>query len=143
MHICYDISLQTQLELTWRHHRYKISFLALIPSIVHQLVNYPGIEKVDFSSVTTVGSGAAYLPPELGAKMSSLIPQDSKFVDGSVSFLFLYTFIVQVTHSKHISNSGRVRHVGSGACVLFRNFVCQNLSMYRHSLLSCNPFQGC
>jgi hypothetical protein len=58
--------------------------MALIPSIVHQLINYPGIEKVDFSSITTIGSGAAYLPPELGAKMSSLVPRESKFVDGSV-----------------------------------------------------------
>jgi len=62
--------------------KYKVSFLALIPSIVHQLVNYPGIEKVDFSSVSTVGSGAAYLPPEMGSKLSSLVPRDIKFIDG-------------------------------------------------------------
>ena len=66
--------------------RYKVSFLALIPSIVHQLVNYPGIEKIDFSSVSTIGSGAAYLPPDLGAKFTSLVPREIKFIDGSVSF---------------------------------------------------------
>ena len=88
-YIClYDNSGPTQLWTDLAPHlRYKISLLALIPSIVHQLVNYPGIEKVDFSSITTIGSGAAYLPPELGAKMSSLIPQESKFIDGS-SFSF-------------------------------------------------------
>ena len=78
-------AIRTTFEI--HHHRYKVSFLALIPSIVHQLVHYPGIEKADFSSINTVGSGAAYLPPELGAKMTSLIPGQSKFVDGSVIFL--------------------------------------------------------
>ena len=78
--------------------------LALIPSIVHQLVHHPGIEKIDFSSVTTIASGAAYLPPELGAKFHSLVPRESKFVDGSVSFfsslltMFLTYDLVRVWH---------------------------------------------
>jgi len=62
--------------------KYKVSVLALVPSIVHQLVNYPGIEGVDFSSVTSLGSAAAYLPPKLGAKMLSLVPQGASFFDG-------------------------------------------------------------
>ena len=93
-------------------NRYKITMLALIPSIVHQLVHHPGIEKIDFSSVTTIASGAAYLPPELGAKFHSLVPRESKFVDGSVSFFFLSV--------NDISNSffGRVWHVRSGTYLL-------------------------
>lgn len=61
--------------------KYKISNLPLIPSVVHQLLNFPGIEKADFSSVMFIGSGAAYLPPELGKKLVSLAPKAS-FVEG-------------------------------------------------------------
>jgi acyl-CoA synthetase (AMP-forming)/AMP-acid ligase II len=46
------------------------------------MVNHPGIEKADFSSVLTMNSGAAYLPPELGEKMSSLVPKETYFSEG-------------------------------------------------------------
>ncbi|KDR83116.1 hypothetical protein GALMADRAFT_238939 [Galerina marginata CBS 339.88] len=62
--------------------RYKISGLTLIPSVVHQLVHHPGIEKADFSSVLTMNSGAAYLPPELGDRMSKLVPGEAIFTEG-------------------------------------------------------------
>lgn len=64
--------------------RYKVSALGLIPSVVHQLVNHPGIENVDFSSVQSVISGAAYLPPELGDKMAKLIPSKALFTVGEL-----------------------------------------------------------
>lgn len=64
--------------------RYKVSALGLIPSVVHQLVNHPGIENVDFSSVQLMGSGAAYLPPELGDKMVKLLPSESLFTVGEL-----------------------------------------------------------
>ncbi|KIM41001.1 hypothetical protein M413DRAFT_19093 [Hebeloma cylindrosporum] len=62
--------------------RYHVTSLTLIPSVVHQLVNHPGIEKADFSSVLSMNSGAAYLPPELGEKMSSLMPKETIFSEG-------------------------------------------------------------
>ncbi|GLB38764.1 putative AMP-binding enzyme C-terminal domain [Lyophyllum shimeji] len=62
--------------------KYKITSVALIPSVVHQLVNYPGIDKVDLSSIQSMGSGAAYLPPELAAKLQALIPQSANFTEG-------------------------------------------------------------
>ncbi|KAF5348471.1 hypothetical protein D9756_009591 [Leucocoprinus leucothites] len=62
--------------------KYKISAVALIPSVVHQLVNYPDIHKADLSTIQSLGSGAAYLPPELAAKLSALIPKDSTFMEG-------------------------------------------------------------
>ncbi|KAF5317551.1 hypothetical protein D9619_013140 [Psilocybe cf. subviscida] len=62
--------------------RYQVSTLMLIPSVVHQLVHHPGIEKVDFSSVLHVNSGAAYLPPELADKLQSLIPAQAQFGEG-------------------------------------------------------------
>lgn len=61
---------------------HKVSSISLIPSIVHQLVHHPRIAEVDLSSLNSLGSGAAYLPPELGAKLSKLLPQDCQFYEG-------------------------------------------------------------
>jgi len=61
--------------------KYKISFLPLIPSVVHQLINHPGIENADFSSVAVMRCGAAYLPLEMGQKLLSLV-KDSSFLEG-------------------------------------------------------------
>ncbi|KAH9480790.1 putative 4-coumarate--CoA ligase 2 [Psilocybe cubensis] len=62
--------------------RYKVSSLPLIPSVVHQLANYPGIENADFSSVVAMNSGAAYLPPELGQKLTKLVKVDLDLMEG-------------------------------------------------------------
>jgi hypothetical protein len=53
--------------------------------MVHQLVNHPGIEKVDFSSVQSFGSGGAYIPPELIAKLTAMVPKDADFLEGNLS----------------------------------------------------------
>ncbi|KAG5729577.1 putative 4-coumarate--CoA ligase 1 [Termitomyces sp. T112] len=62
--------------------KYRITTLFLIPSVVHQLVNYPGIEKADLSSVQSLGSGAAYLPPDIAQKLLDLAPAGATFVEG-------------------------------------------------------------
>jgi acyl-CoA synthetase (AMP-forming)/AMP-acid ligase II len=62
--------------------KYKISSMTLVPSIVHQLINHPGIEKADFSSVYAIRSGAAYLPQEMGQKLLSLAPKHATFSEG-------------------------------------------------------------
>ncbi|KAF8074103.1 hypothetical protein FPV67DRAFT_787638 [Lyophyllum atratum] len=62
--------------------KYHVTSLSLIPSVVHQLVNHPGIEKADLSSVQSMGSGAAYLPQELATKIQSLVPQTATFTEG-------------------------------------------------------------
>jgi acyl-CoA synthetase (AMP-forming)/AMP-acid ligase II len=46
------------------------------------MVNYPGIEKADFSSVLSMSSGGAYLPSELGDKISTLMPKETVFNQG-------------------------------------------------------------
>ena len=46
------------------------------------MVNYLGIEKADFSSILSMTCGAAYLPPELGDKISSLMPKETVFSEG-------------------------------------------------------------
>ncbi|KJA14497.1 hypothetical protein HYPSUDRAFT_150348 [Hypholoma sublateritium FD-334 SS-4] len=79
----YVILSQWNIEIALKAiPKYKVSALGLIPSVVHQLVNHPGIENVDFSSVKFMGSGAAYLPPELGDKMVKLLPSESLFTVG-------------------------------------------------------------
>ncbi|KAF6747808.1 amp dependent CoA ligase [Ephemerocybe angulata] len=62
--------------------KYKVTTLALIPSLVHQLAHHPKTAQTDWSSVTTLGSGAAYLPPKLAAKFAKLMPKDANFAEG-------------------------------------------------------------
>lgn len=87
--------------------KYQVSNLLLIPSVVHQLVHHPGIEKVDFSSVLAVGSGAAYLPPELADKLQSLIPAKAQFNEGK-RFTFTYSALSNRPDSLR---RDRIRHV--------------------------------
>ncbi|OBZ68897.1 putative 4-coumarate--CoA ligase 1 [Grifola frondosa] len=62
--------------------KFRITVLPLIPSAIHQIVNHKRIRKVDFSSVTTIGSGAAYLPPQLAAALQSLVPSNPRIGEG-------------------------------------------------------------
>ncbi|KAL0947846.1 hypothetical protein HGRIS_013907 [Hohenbuehelia grisea] len=62
--------------------KYRITNLLLVPSVVHQLVNHPGTKKADLSSVIHVMSGAAYLPPELSSKMTSLTKRNIPVTEG-------------------------------------------------------------
>lgn len=62
--------------------KYKITTLTLIPSVVHQIVNYPGIHKADLSSIRAMNNGAAYLSPELANKLTRLVSQETIFSEG-------------------------------------------------------------
>ncbi|TDL16556.1 acetyl-CoA synthetase-like protein [Rickenella mellea] len=62
--------------------QYKITHLALVPSLIHQLVNSPKTEKADLSSLQFAGSGAAYLPPELSKKMSKFLKGSPEIPEG-------------------------------------------------------------
>ncbi|KAJ7893270.1 hypothetical protein B0H13DRAFT_2527619 [Mycena leptocephala] len=53
--------------------KYRATDLGLIPSAIHQLVNHPAIKSADLSSVISITSGAAYLPPELEAQMTRFL----------------------------------------------------------------------
>ncbi|KAF9013094.1 hypothetical protein BDQ17DRAFT_1342723 [Cyathus striatus] len=63
-------NIDTALHL-FQVRLYRVSTLLLIPSVVVQLVNHPKIRQTDMSSVDMAGCGAAYLPTELGEKLSS------------------------------------------------------------------------
>ena len=60
--------------------RWKVTVLMFVPSMILQLVNTLGWERTDFSTVDTLGSGAAFLPPELQAKVKSKMK--ANFVQG-------------------------------------------------------------
>jgi len=49
--------------------KYRINFLALVPSLVHQLLSSPKLVETDLSSVMVIGCGAAYLPPLLAKRL--------------------------------------------------------------------------
>ncbi|KAF5377817.1 hypothetical protein D9615_006732 [Tricholomella constricta] len=104
--------------------RYRITAIAMIPSVVHQLVNHPGIEKVDFSSLQTMGSGAAYLPPELAAKITALVPQDSTFTEGYGMSEATIAAIVQ-PHPGILD--GRFQHVSGSTGILLPGMEARTL----------------
>ncbi|KAF5377931.1 hypothetical protein D9615_006730 [Tricholomella constricta] len=62
--------------------QYRVTSLGMVPSVIHQVVNHPDVEKVDFSSIQALGSGAAHLPLELERKFAALAPADAVFVIG-------------------------------------------------------------
>jgi acyl-CoA synthetase (AMP-forming)/AMP-acid ligase II len=77
-------------DMSMSFSRYKISLLLLVPSIMHQLVNHPNIQNVDFSSVQVIASGAAYLPPDLAGKITSVAPQVTNVFQGATSKSFVH-----------------------------------------------------
>ncbi|RDB14659.1 putative 4-coumarate--CoA ligase 1 [Hypsizygus marmoreus] len=95
--------------------KYRITGIALIPSVVHQLVNHPGIEKVDFSSLQQLGSGAAYLPQELAAKLTALLPQEANFTEG---YGMSEATIAAITQPFPGILNGRLKHVPGSTGVL-------------------------
>lgn len=57
--------------------RYRISFLLLIPSAIHQLVNHKDWDKLDLSSVKALGYGAAHTPTHLAERFGKRLPQEA------------------------------------------------------------------
>ncbi|KAF8215206.1 hypothetical protein K438DRAFT_1800875 [Mycena galopus ATCC 62051] len=57
--------------------KYRVTTLMLVPSHVHQLVTHPDIKTTDLDSVVSVGTGAAYLPPELAAQLRGYLKAQS------------------------------------------------------------------
>ncbi|KAF7364684.1 hypothetical protein MVEN_00338000 [Mycena venus] len=62
--------------------KYRPTNLTLVPSLVHQLVTHPDIKTTDLSSIVAVGSGAAYLPPELAAQLGTYLKAESTIMSG-------------------------------------------------------------
>jgi acyl-CoA synthetase (AMP-forming)/AMP-acid ligase II len=62
--------------------RWRVSTIGLVPSMVYQLANYPGIAKADFSSLERVNSGGAYLAPEVAETFLRIVPQGATMMEG-------------------------------------------------------------
>jgi hypothetical protein len=65
---------------------------------VQQLLAHPKIKEVDFSSVSSVTYGAAYLPREFLAKMASLTPKDVNFSEGDFTFSLGDAEVLMIFH---------------------------------------------
>ncbi|KIK66686.1 hypothetical protein GYMLUDRAFT_157107 [Collybiopsis luxurians FD-317 M1] len=62
--------------------QYQITHMSLIPSIVYQLLNHPGLKPDDLKTIQMTSSGAAYLPPAFAEKYATLISKDAVFLRG-------------------------------------------------------------
>ncbi|KAH8118014.1 acetyl-CoA synthetase-like protein [Phellopilus nigrolimitatus] len=58
--------------------RYKINYLALVPSIVYQIVHSSKAQKADLTSVLFAGCGAAPLAPKLAERFRKMLGQPAK-----------------------------------------------------------------
>ena len=74
--------------------RHRVTGLILIPSIALQLVNHPTINKADLSSLSTIASGAAYLPPKLAEKLSKISPNETFMAEGKIAPRQVYKSIL-------------------------------------------------
>ncbi len=62
----------------------------MVPSGLHQLANSKEMLEIDFSSVTTAASGAAYLPPHLADRVKKIIPALTRITEGKLYQKFLH-----------------------------------------------------
>ena len=63
-------------------NRFRISFLAMTPPAILQLVNHRRIREVDLSSLIFTGSGAAHLPPKLARIWKSYLKNVEAVAEG-------------------------------------------------------------
>lgn len=95
--------------------KYHVTALALIPSLIHQLVHHPRTPRTNFSSVSTIGSGAAYLPPKLAAKLLKLMPRETNLTEG---YGMSEATISAITQPVDGSLGGKVKRVPGSAGIL-------------------------
>ncbi|KAH8926935.1 acetyl-CoA synthetase-like protein [Atractiella rhizophila] len=54
---------------------YKVNFLAIVPTIAVQLIHSPLVKKTDLSTIRGLLCGAAYLSPEMRAKLEDVLTE--------------------------------------------------------------------
>ncbi|KZW03353.1 acetyl-CoA synthetase-like protein [Exidia glandulosa HHB12029] len=62
--------------------KYRIEMMGMVPSMVHQFLNSPRLPFADLSSLRSVGTGAAYLPPTLSHKLQTVIKSKTILPEG-------------------------------------------------------------
>lgn len=71
--------------------RFQITDTFLTPSRLHQVVHYPGIMKMDLSSLKTIAVGSSHFPPELAAQAAAALPPQTALAECMSS---CYNFVV-------------------------------------------------
>ncbi|KAG1758291.1 hypothetical protein EDD22DRAFT_850150 [Suillus occidentalis] len=74
--------------------KYHITAILLVPSLLHQFVHHPRFKTAEMNSVTMVGSGAAYLPPQLADQTYQEFPKVTACLNSSV------TSLSEIDHSR-------------------------------------------
>ncbi|KAF9027409.1 acetyl-CoA synthetase-like protein [Hymenopellis radicata] len=79
--------------------KYKITNINLIPSVIAQLVAHPSpaLVKESLKTLRYLGSGAAYLPPELAARLRELISTGLRIGEGREGYGMSEATIAAVT----------------------------------------------
>ena len=62
--------------------RYRVTFIYLVPSLVHQIVHHPRFPTTDFSAVQVLHCGAAHLPVSLSEQLRSRFPGVDRMSEG-------------------------------------------------------------
>ncbi|KAG2362830.1 hypothetical protein BDR07DRAFT_1357078 [Suillus spraguei] len=62
--------------------KYHITAIALVPSLLHQLVHHPRFKTTDMKSVKTIGCGGAYLPPQLADQLRARLTDVPRVTEG-------------------------------------------------------------
>lgn len=63
--------------------RYRVTSLFVVPSMMHQLVNDVEFARADFTSVVSVNSAAARLPPALAQQFSTFTKNSTPAYSGA------------------------------------------------------------
>ncbi|KAG2362831.1 hypothetical protein BDR07DRAFT_1283625 [Suillus spraguei] len=63
--------------------KYHITTIALVPSLLHQLVHHPRFKTIDMKSVKTIGCGGAYLPPHLADQLRARLTDVPRVAEGA------------------------------------------------------------
>jgi len=63
-------------------YRYRVTSLALVPSLIYQIVHHPRFLTADFTTVQGIRSGAAYLPIQLWERLCSRFPSVERIGGG-------------------------------------------------------------
>jgi len=76
-----DAAMLLVLTLELRR-RYQITDVALVPSLIHQIVHHPRFKTADLKSIKSLGSGAAHLPLQLADQLRARFPCMERIGEG-------------------------------------------------------------
>jgi hypothetical protein len=69
----------------------------MVPSIMHQVLHNPKFAKLDLASIESMGSGAAYMPPDLRVDFERRVKKAPIFIEGSCFPYHQWPALITVT----------------------------------------------